>query len=131
RRPSACLVVTPDQAVAKHRGRTGVLPHHGRRPGSDTLRGCPAVKVVCLETVEGSGTMGEVKDVANGYARNYLLPRGLAAPATPHLLRRADELARIEEERQRSQDEQARQLVGKLEGRPLALGVRVGEQGRL
>jgi len=89
------------------------------------------VKVVFLETVEGSGAMGEVRDVAPGYARNYLLPRGLAAPATPQVLRRASELAAIEEERQRTQDEQARVLVGKLEGQTLVVAVRVGEQGRL
>jgi large subunit ribosomal protein L9 len=89
------------------------------------------VKVVFLETVEGSGSMGEVRTVANGYARNFLLPRGLAAPATPQLLQRAAQLAAVEEERQRSQDEQARGLVGKLEGHPLVMAVRVGEQGRL
>ncbi len=89
------------------------------------------MKVVFLETVEGSGAMGEVRDVAPGYARNYLLPRGLAAPATPQVLRRASELAAIEEERQRTQDEQARGLVGKLEGQTLVVAVRVGEQGRL
>ena len=89
------------------------------------------MKVVFLETVEGSGAMGEVRDVAPGYARNYLLPRRLAAPATPQILRRASELAAIEEERQRTQDEQARGLVGKLEGHTLVVAVRVGEQGRL
>ena len=89
------------------------------------------MKVVFLETVEGSGSMGEVRDVANGYARNYLLPRGLAAPATPTLLRRAEQLAAIEEERQQSQDEHARGLVGRLEGELLVMAVRVGEQGRL
>ena len=89
------------------------------------------MKVVFLDTVEGSATAGEVKDVANGYARNYLLPRGLAAPATPHLLRRAEELATEEEERQRGQDEQAQKLVGKLQDQTLVMAVRVGEQGRL
>ena len=89
------------------------------------------MKVVFLETVEGSGSMGEVKTVANGYARNFLLPRGLAAPATPHLLRRAEELTVIEEERQRTQDKQAEGLVGKLLSQPLVMAVRVGEQGRL
>jgi len=89
------------------------------------------VKVVFLETVEGSGTMGEVKTVANGYARNYLLPRGLAAPATATLLRRAEELARVEEERQQAQDGHAEELVRRLEGSPLVMAVRVGEQGRL
>ena len=40
------------------------------------------MKVLFLESIEGSASMGEVKDVANGYARNYLLPNGLAVPAT-------------------------------------------------
>ena len=89
------------------------------------------MKVVFLETVEGSGDMGEVKTVTPGYARNYLLPRGLAAPATPALLKRAERLRQIEEQRQRSQDERAHELVGRLEGKPLIMAVRVGEQGRL
>lgn len=89
------------------------------------------MKVVFLETVEGSGDMGEVKTVANGYARNYLLPRGLAAPATPHVLKQAERLRQLEEQRQRAQDEHAQQLLGRLEGKPLVIGVRVGEQGRL
>ncbi|MYA19982.1 MAG: 50S ribosomal protein L9 [Chloroflexi bacterium] len=89
------------------------------------------MKVVFLETVEGSGMRGEVRTVANGYARNYLLPRGLAAAATPTLLRRAETLAAQEEERQRLLDGQAHELVGKLEGQRLIMPVRVGEQGRL
>ncbi len=89
------------------------------------------MKVVFLETVEGSGSMGEVRTVAPGYARNFLLPRGLAAPATPTVLARVERLREIEESRQRSQDERARELVGKLEGKPLVMAVRVGEQGRL
>tara|TARA_Y100001970_G_scaffold239580_1_gene301645 strand:- start:472 stop:1131 length:660 start_codon:yes stop_codon:yes gene_type:complete len=89
------------------------------------------VKVVFLETVEGSGSMGEVKTVRPGYARNYLLPLGLAAPATPEILARAEKLRVIEEERQRIQDEHAKELVGKFEGKPLIIEVRVGEQGRL
>jgi large subunit ribosomal protein L9 len=75
--------------------------------------------------------MGEVRNVANGYARNFLLPRGLAAPATPQVLQRAAQLSAIEEQRQLSQDEQARGLVGTLESHPLVMAVRVGEQGRL
>ena len=89
------------------------------------------VKVVFLETVEGSGSMGEVKTVRPGDARNYLLPMGVAAPATPEILARAEKLREIEEERQRIQDEHAKELVGKLEGKLLIIEVRVGEQGRL
>jgi large subunit ribosomal protein L9 len=89
------------------------------------------VKVLFLETVEGSGTRGEVRTVANGFARNYLLPHGFAAPATPAILKRAERLVAEEEVRQRTLDEQAQQLVGKLLGHPLVFAVRVGEQGRL
>ena len=89
------------------------------------------MKVVFLETVEGSGSMGEVKTVAPGYARNYLLPRGLAAPATPDVLARAERLREIEENRQRLEDERALGLVGQLRDKPLVMAVRVGEQGRL
>ena len=89
------------------------------------------VKIVFLETVEGSGSMGEVKTVRPGYARNYLLPLGLAAPATPEILARAEKLREIEEERQRVLDEHAKELVGKFEGKSLVIEVRVGEQGRL
>jgi len=88
------------------------------------------VKVLFLETVEGSGTRGEVRTVANGFARNYLLPHGFAAAATPAILKRAERLVAEEEVRQRSLDEQAQQL-GKLQGHPLVFAVRVGEQGRL
>ena len=89
------------------------------------------MKVLFLETVEGSGSRGEVKTVANGYARNFLLPRGFAAPATPSILKRAETLVAEEEIRQRSLDERAQELVGKLVGNPLVFAVRVGEQGRL
>ena len=41
------------------------------------------MKVIFLEDVAGAADAGEVKEVKNGFARNYLLPRGLAAPATP------------------------------------------------
>ena len=119
------------QEGAKKAQGAGLPPYRGRRPGFDTPRGCVEVKVVFLETVEGSGTMGEVKNVANGYARNFLLPRGLAAPATASLLERAEELAREEERRQRAQDEGAEELASRLRGHALVMAVRVGEQGRL
>ena len=48
------------------------------------------MKVVFLAEVEGSGRIGDIKNVANGFARNYLLPRKLAAPATPDAIRRAE-----------------------------------------
>ena len=117
-------LVTTAQPLGRATANITGVPAPARREGF-------GVKVVFLETVEGSGTRGEVKTVAAGYARNFLLPRGLAAPATPTLLLRAESLAQEEEERQRLLDEQAQELVGKLEGQRLVIPVRVGEQGRL
>ena len=52
------------------------------------------MKVVFLEDVEGVAQGGEVKDVKNGFARNYLLPKNLAAPATHNNLQRIEKLRR-------------------------------------
>ncbi|MFN3678453.1 MAG: 50S ribosomal protein L9 [Thermosynechococcus sp.] len=57
------------------------------------------VQVVLNETVNKLGRMGQVVEVAPGYARNYLFPRGIAEPATPSALRRVERLQ--EKERQR------------------------------
>lgn len=90
------------------------------------------MKVVFLEEVEGSGHVGEVKNVADGYARNYLLPRRLAAPATPHYLEIARAKAEKEARRLERLDHEARQhLLPKLEGQALTIEVRVGQQGKL
>jgi large subunit ribosomal protein L9 len=89
------------------------------------------MKVVFLEEVEGSGRIGEVRNVANGYARNYLLPRKLAVPATEHNIRIAQERAAVEAKRQVKLDADAEVLAEKLVGLTISIEVRVGEQGRL
>ena len=48
------------------------------------------MKVILTESVEKLGQEGEVKEVANGYARNFLFPRGLAIPATAGALKQAE-----------------------------------------
>jgi large subunit ribosomal protein L9 len=89
------------------------------------------VKVVFLEEVEGSGRIGEVRNVANGYARNYLLPRKLAVPATDHNVRVAQARAEVEAKRQAKLDADAEVLAEKLVGLSVSIEVKVGEQGRL
>jgi large subunit ribosomal protein L9 len=88
------------------------------------------MKVVFLQNVEGSGRTGEIKEVADGFARNFLLPRRLAAPATPDAVKRAEALAAAEARRQAELDEEARTLAEKLTA-PIVITVRAGEQGRL
>ena len=89
------------------------------------------MKVVFLEDVEGTAQVGEIKDVKNGFARNYLLPRKLAAPAVEPYLQRAKGRAVREEKRQEQVDGEASAVAARLEGTRVTLTARVGEQGKL
>ena len=89
------------------------------------------MKVVFLEDVEGTAQVGEIKDVKNGFARNYLLPRKLAAPAVEPYLQRAQGRAAREEKRQEQVDGEASAVAARLEGTRVTLTARVGEQGKL
>ncbi len=90
------------------------------------------MKVVFMEEVEGTARVGDVKNVANGFARNYLLPRRLAAPANDHYMAIAKGRAEKEARHESRLDEEAQtHLVPKMEGTSVATEVRVGEQGKL
>ncbi len=56
------------------------------------------MKVVFLEDVDGVAKGGEVKEVKNGFARNYLIPKKLAAPATHNHLQRISKLSKLADE---------------------------------
>ena len=89
------------------------------------------MKVVFVESVEGSGRVGEIKEVKKGYARNFLLPRGLAVPATKTNLARADRLAKADAIRQEKFDAGARAIAEKIDGAAISFTARVGGRGRL
>ena len=89
------------------------------------------MKVVFVEEVEGSGNVGDVKEVKNGFARNYLLPRGLVVPATKDNLLRADKLAKADQVRQDKLDGAGSIIADKIDGETVVLTARVGQQGRL
>ena len=89
------------------------------------------MKVVFLEDVEGTAQVGEVKEVKNGFARNFLLPRRLAAPAIEPYLRRAQAHAVREAKHQEEVDVEASALAERLEGARITITARVGEQNKL
>ena len=89
------------------------------------------MKVVFFEEVEGTAHVGEIKDVKNGFARNYLLPRGLAGPTTKNNLARAERLAKADAIRQQRLDGVAGPVAAAITGAELTFQARVGEQGRL
>ena len=89
------------------------------------------MKVVFLESVEGTAQVGEVKEVKNGFARNYLLPKRLAAPAVEPYLQRANARAKREAKRQEALDQDAAAVAARIEGGKISLSARVGEHGKL
>jgi len=89
------------------------------------------MKLIFLEDVSGVARAGEVKEVADGYGRNYLLPRKLAALATPSELKRLEKmLEKLARERARTVEE-AGALAQNLREVSLVLKARVGEGERL
>ncbi len=89
------------------------------------------MKVILLQDVEGLGKAGDLKDVANGYARNYLLPRHLAAGATPGLLANREQRIASEQRKREKMAEDNRQLSERLGQVSLTFKARVGSHGRL
>jgi len=89
------------------------------------------VKVIFLSNVAGAGKTGEVKEVADGYARNYLLPRGLAVLATPAALKMTENQRQALAQRQARLHSQELEVAGRLEGVEVRLQARVGAGGRL
>jgi large subunit ribosomal protein L9 len=89
------------------------------------------MRVILLQDVEGLGKAGDLKDVANGYARNFLLPRRLAAGATPELLANHQQRVAAEQRKLEKQAEQNRQQAERLSQISLTFKARVGRQGRL
>jgi large subunit ribosomal protein L9 len=90
-----------------------------------------AVEVLLVTTVEGLGAEGEVVRVAEGYARNYLFPRKLAAPVTEATRRR---LARVQQQRAdklREEAAGARRLAESLANASCTLAVKVGAGEKL
>jgi len=89
------------------------------------------VKVILRADIAGLGEEGEVKEVAGGYARNYLLPRQLVAPATKGNLKVLEQQRAHIETKQEQHRAEARRLADRLATITLDFPVRVGEQGRL
>lgn len=89
------------------------------------------MKVILLQDVDNLGKAGDLKEVANGYARNYLLPRRLAAGATPSMLANHQQRIAAEKRRLEKQAETERQQAERLSNVKLTFKARVGKQGRL
>lgn len=89
------------------------------------------MKVLLKEDVDNLGYSGEVHDVANGYGRNYLIPRGLAVKATPGVLKQAAAWRARAEARRAEMRKQYEELTDKINDIHLVFRAKAGESGRL
>ena len=89
------------------------------------------MKVVLLQDVPRLGVAGEIKDVADGYARNFLLPKGLAQFATDAVLKKVEAQRGKEERRQTEVEAEMVSMAHALDGAQITLKAKVGEQERL
>lgn len=89
------------------------------------------MRVLFLKDVEGVGRAGDVKDVNGGYAKNYLLLRKLAVPATEGALKQAQALKEAAKGKSERKLTEAQSLAGKIEGQVVLFRMRAGEGDRL
>lgn len=89
------------------------------------------MKVILLQDVYKKGVAGEVVEVAPGFARNYLIPRGMAVKATPGAMRQAENLRNQAAVRRAEKDKEYGVIAEQLKGVQLYFPVRAGETGKL
>jgi len=89
------------------------------------------MKIILTQEVRNIGAPGDVVDVADGYARNYLIPRGFALRATKGTLKQVDTIRRTREVREIRNLEQAQEIAGRLGAMKIRVQAKAGEGGRL
>jgi len=89
------------------------------------------MKVVLLEDLPGKGKAGEIKEVSKGYARHFLLPRGLAVLATPTVIKQVESRLEKEKLEESIDHDKLVELAQQIEGREIHFRARMGAGERL
>ena len=89
------------------------------------------MKIILTQDVPKLGASGTVQDVKPGFARNYLIPQGMAVIATKGSIKQVEERQASDARRIAKQEEEMRGLSERIQGMRLQIEARVGEQGRL
>lgn len=89
------------------------------------------MKVIFLQDVKGQGKKGEVKDLSEGYVRNFLLPKGLVKAASDGNIKTLEVQNASELKRKAKEKEDAQALAKKLEETTIVVKAKAGEGGRL
>ncbi|HVZ37730.1 MAG TPA: 50S ribosomal protein L9 [Candidatus Kapabacteria bacterium] len=89
------------------------------------------MKVILRQTHENLGTIGDIVDVKDGYARNFLIPRSIAYRATPGALRAIESEKKLYQAQQARLEAESRTQAERLESVSITIPMRVGEEDRL
>ncbi|SNZ16927.1 50S ribosomal protein L9 [Hydrogenobacter hydrogenophilus] len=89
------------------------------------------MKVILVQDLEGYGVFGDVIEVKDGFANNYLIPRGIAMPATEGNLRHIQSILQQKMRKLEREKEKALNLAQALKGMILEISKPIGEKGKL
>jgi large subunit ribosomal protein L9 len=89
------------------------------------------MKVILKEDIKKIGTLGQIVDVADGYARNYLVPKGLAIEANTKNIRSIEHEKKILHEKAKKLKDSAQDLSSKISSLTLTIKAKAGEEGKL
>jgi large subunit ribosomal protein L9 len=119
--------VTAGYSASGIRAQHGAVPAYSNELNSeDTI-----MQIILQEDVEKLGTRGQVVDVANGYARNFLLPRNLGIEATPGNLKRLEKMRATFAKKEATEKEAAQKLAELLSAVSLSITRKAGENDQL
>ncbi|HXF85749.1 MAG TPA: 50S ribosomal protein L9 [Anaerolineales bacterium] len=89
------------------------------------------MKVMLIKDVYKLGRAGDIKKVADGYGRNYLIPQGLAVLATPGAIKQAEKIRQQAEIRRAELNAELKSLADQINGLVLTFSAKAGETGKL
>ena len=89
------------------------------------------MKVILFEDIDNLGSAGEIVNVKDGYARNYLIPKKLAISATPSNLRALQSQKKVFEKKAKEKATDAMSIKEKIDGKSFKIAVKVGESDKL
>jgi large subunit ribosomal protein L9 len=89
------------------------------------------MKVILKEEIKKLGKMGQIVDVADGYARNYLVPKGLAVEANTKNIRSMEHAKKIIQEKSRKMKDSAQDFASRISSLTLTIKAKAGEEEKL
>lgn len=89
------------------------------------------MKIILQQDVDDLGKEGEIKEVSDGFARNYLIPEGMAKRATEEKVEQVKKKKEKQEQKKQEELEKLQEKVSELDGQEVEVEVKVGEEGQL